>query len=221
MRRVRPERIAAGLFTRSSSMRRLSGMKENQSNKLPVVPLYKKVVFPFCNLSFASSLRILGGVKAGDRIIALPIRSRWDVFFRGGKIAVLSEVVEVKHEDGSSDLQIKGIERVRLRKSRSVFYAEYERAEAAGEGDQERLREDLRKKSQELIFLINMGESDKLIHLLNFIVELRQLTDFISNYFVLKFPRRYEMLNEPDPSVRAKALLGILDELIGELKDKK
>lgn len=196
-------------------------MKENQSNKLPVVPLYRKVVFPFCNLSFASSLKILGGVKAGDKIIALPVRSFWDVFFRGRKIAVLSEVVEVKHEDGSSDLQIKGIERVRLIKSRSIFFAEYEKAEIPGEGDQERLREELRKKSQELIFLINMGESDKLIHLLNFIVELRQLTDFISNYFVLKFPRRYLILNEPNPSIRARTLLSLLDELIGELKAKK
>ncbi len=196
-------------------------MKENQSNKLPVVPLYRKVVFPFCNLSFASSLKILGGVKAGDKIIALPVRSFWDVFFRGRKIAVLSEVAEVKHEDGSSELQIKGIERVRLVKSRGIFFAEYEKAEIPGEGDQERLREELRKKSQELIFLINMGESDKLIHLLNFIVELRQLTDFISNYFVLKFPRRYLILNEPDPSIRARTLLDLLDELIGELKAKK
>ena len=193
-------------------------MKEK---KLPVVYLYKKVVFPFCNLTFHSRLKRYRGLKPGDHLIAFPVCTLWDALFPHVRIGTLAEVVESKSEGGTATVQVKGLERIRIKKLHRLFCASYEVIERQGEMSQDRLREDLRKKSQELVFLINMEESDKLIHLLNFLVNPHQLTDFISNYFVLKFPRRLEMFNELDVDKRARDLIGILGGIISELKARR
>lgn len=193
-------------------------MKEK---KLPVAYLYKKVVFPFCNLTFHSRSKRYRGLKPGDHLIAFPIHTLWDVLSHRRRIGTLSEVVEAKSEGETTTVQVKGLERARIKKLHRLFCASYEVVERQGEMSQDRLREDLRKKSQELVFLINMEESDKLIHLLNFLVNPHQLTDFISNYFVLKFPRRLEMFNELDVDKRARDLIGILGGIISELKARR
>jgi len=83
------------------------------------------------------------------------------------------------------------------------------------------INEELRKKSQELIFLINVEESDKLIKLLNYIFDLNQMTDFISNYFVMDFPARYRLYNETDTKKRSHMLLSELTALINRLTKKR
>lgn len=188
---------------------------------LPIIYLQRQVVFPYCNLSFRSAGRNLAGIGQGDRVVALPVRTMLDGLFPRGKPATLSEVVEIKREEGAWNIQLKGISRVTVLRAIKFRTAEYEPIEEAERPGQERLREDLRKKSQELIFLINVNESDKLIHLLNFLVSLQQLADFVSNYFILKFPRRYEVFAERDVELRARKLLFVLDELISDLKAKR
>ncbi len=83
-------------------------------------------------------------------------------------MATLSDVVEIKQEDAGWNVQLKGISRVRLGRTSGFALAEYDGIDEVERPGQERLREDLRKKSQELIFLINVNESDKLIHLSTF-----------------------------------------------------
>ncbi len=190
---------------------------------LPIIFLQKQVVFPYCNVSFRSANKNLAGIKQGDSVVALPVRTVLDVLFCRGRMATLSEVVEIKQEEQERvwSVQLKGISRVRVRRTARFALAVYEGVEETERPGQERLREDLRKKSQELIFLINVNESDKLIHLVNFLVNLPQLSDFVSNYFILKFPRRYEIFVEEDVERRARKLLVVLDDLIADLKAKR
>ncbi len=188
---------------------------------LPIILLQKQVVFPYCNVSFSSENKNLAKISQGDRVVALPVRTVLDILFPRGRMATLSEVVEIKQEGRAWSVQLKGISRVRLRRASSFALAVYEGVEELERPGQERLREDLRKKSQELIFLINVNESDKLIHLLNFLVNLPQLSDFVSNYFILKFPQRYEIFIEENVELRARKLLVVLDDLIADLKVKR
>ncbi|HSV95749.1 MAG TPA: LON peptidase substrate-binding domain-containing protein [Spirochaetota bacterium] len=193
-------------------------MKEKS---LPIIFLQKQVVFPYCNVSFSSGNKNLAKISQGDRVVALPVRTVLDVLFPSGRMATLSEVVEIKREERAWSVHLKGISRVRLGRLSRFANAVYEGVDEVERPGQERLREDLRKKSQELIFLINVNESDKLIHLLNFLVNLPQLADFVSNYFILKFPRRYEIFIEGDVELRARKLLAVLDDLIADLKAKR
>ncbi|RPI95546.1 MAG: hypothetical protein EHM32_05545 [Spirochaetales bacterium] len=188
---------------------------------LPIILLQKQVVFPYCNVSFSSENKNLAKISQGDRVVALPVRTVLDILFPRGRMATLSEVVEIKQEGRAWNVQLKGISRVRLRRTSSFALAVYDSVEELERPGQERLREDLRKKSQELIFLINVNESDKLIHLLNFLVNLPQLSDFVSNYFILKFPQRYEIFIEENVELRARKLLVVLDDLIADLKVKR
>jgi len=188
---------------------------------LPILYLQKQVVFPYCNVSFRSTSRTLSGIGQGDRVVALPVRTVLDGLFPRGRLATLSEVVEIQREDDAWNVQLKGVSRGLIRRVIKFSAVEYDAIDETARAGQERLREDLRKKSQELIFLINVNESDKLIHLLNFLVNLPQLSDFVSNYFILKFPRRYEIFTERDVELRARKLLVVLDELIADLKVKR
>ena len=81
--------------------------------------------------------------------------------------------------------------------------------------------DELRKKAQELVFLINIEESDKLIKLLGYIVDLAQMTDFISNYFVMDFRTRYRLYRQVDIQKRGEMLAETLDELIRHYDNKK
>jgi hypothetical protein len=83
------------------------------------------------------------------------------------------------------------------------------------------IMDDLRKKSQELVFLINVEESDKLIKLLNYIVDLNQMTDFIANYFVMDFRKRYRLYNEIGVKKRGLLLIFELSELISDMTKKR
>jgi ATP-dependent Lon protease len=191
------------------------------SSKLPIIYLYKKIVFPFCNLTVQSRLGMLKNAKTGDSVLAYPVRHMLDLVFHRNRLATRAEIAEIKLEGAVAVIQVKGVERVRLRGIHRLFYGLYDPVEKPPAGENERLREELRKKSQELVFLINMGESDKLIHLLKFLVSIHQLTDFIANYFVLKFPLRYEMYSKLDAEERARSLVTILDGLIAELKRRR
>jgi hypothetical protein len=186
-----------------------------------VVYLYRAVLFPFCNLTLSLRMKRYGSLEAGNRVIAFPVRNIIDVLFPGGRVATLAEVVEVKQSEGAVHLQLKGLSRVRIGRVRRFFTAGFEVEEGDDKKGRKKLREELRKKSQELIFLINAEESDKLIHLLNFIVNLGQLTYFVTNYFVLRFGMRFLIYRESDPEKRAASLLAVLDELIEGFKEKK
>lgn len=199
----------------------MTDILEMKSEVLIIAHLYKKVLFPHSNILFQSRLSVYKKLKAGDRILAFPVRSILDVLLYKNKIVTLAEIIEVNSENGNTIIQLKGITRVKLTKVKDIHYGMCSELKEVEIDGIERLRENLKKKAQELIFLINADESDKLIHLLNFIVNINQLTDFISNYFILKFQKRFYIFNELNVKKRADALIVILNRLINNLKIKR
>ena len=191
-----------------------------EQEKLSLFYLYRKVLFPYCVIYFKTSSKRYRNLKEGDLLLTLPISTLLDVLFARRRIATLSEVTKITCENSSCAVHLKGISRVRLTKIHGFSTAEYKLVEEEDPSHYEAI-DVLRKKTQELIFLINVKESDKLIHLLNFINSLNQLTDFISNYFVVKYSQRLAIFNELNALVRAHQLIAILDQLIKRFKDKR
>ena len=56
---------------------------------------------------------------------------------------------------------------------------------------------------------------------LNYLIDLDQMTDFISNYFVIDFNNRYKLYNETNYFKRSKKLITILNSLIDEMKNRR
>jgi len=160
-------------------------------------------------------------IQAGDKIVAFPVRSIFDIFFSRNKIATLVEVNNAETQDKIVKLEVKGLSRVKIVHVRKFKEALFEVIMEEEARISHELMDNLRKKSQELIFLINVDESDKLINLLNYLVNIHQLIDFISNYFVLDFHGRYGLFNELDLTRRGDALLSILTSLIIKLNEKR
>lgn len=190
--------------------------------RLQIFYLKKRVIFPFCamkvELGASPSSR---KIQAGDKILAFPVRSIFDIFFSRNKIATLVEVNNAETQDKIVKLEVKGLSRVKIVHVRKFKDALFEVVIEEEPKVSHELMDNLRKKSQELIFLINVDESDKLINLLNYLVNINQLIDFISNYFVLDFHGRYGLFNELDLSRRGDALLSILTNLIKKLNEKR
>jgi len=181
--------------------------------------LNKKVLFPHCTAtmllrhsSFSESL------KKGDKIIAYPVRNIFDILLIKRRVSAFAEIVDLEKDNDRIKLNLKGITRVYVKKIKGVHQATYELIQSeSGTPDPEFLKE-LRKKAQELVFLINVQESDRLIELMNFLVELNQITDFIANYFVLDYKLRIELLNDIDIKKRSTKLLAKLNHLIKKME---
>lgn len=195
-------------------------MSDMELQRKYILYLYKKVLFPFCGLSAGVRLRFVHSLKPGDRLLVYPVSGILGVIRRPRSVATLAEVVKNESRGHYSALQLKGISRVRIEKRRMITNGYYREIEESSVAQNDTVCDLLRKKAQELIFLINVDESDKLIHLLNFISDLHQLTDFVANYFVLQYERRYSLLNETDVMKRAHNLLSALDELIDEVQQR-
>jgi ATP-dependent Lon protease len=190
--------------------------------RLQIFYLKKRVIFPFCamkvELGASPSSR---KIQKGDKIITLPVRSLLDILFSGNKIATLVEVNNAEEQNKTVKLEVKGLSRVRIIHVSKFKEALFEVITEEEPRMPHELMDSLRKKSQELIFLINVDESDKLINLLNYLININQLIDFISNYFVLDFRGRYGLFNELDLARRGEALLAILTDLIKKLNEKR
>lgn len=188
---------------------------------LKIFFLKKKIVFPYCiiNVTLGSTNR-LRGIKNDDKIIAYPIRNIFDIIFNKNKLATLSEIVDIKATEKLLTIQLKGLSRVRINKINQFETADFEIINENITDSLEELRGELRKKAQELIFLINVKESDKLIDLLNYLANINQTADFITNYFIMDFSNRYILFNKLDIEKRSRTLILILNNLIKEMKEK-
>lgn len=190
------------------------------SKTLRLYHLYRRVLFPYCSITVKTGAGSGGDITKGDFVLVFAIRSAFDILLPRKKTAILAEVTDVSFAGKMYTIVFRGISRVIIGNVKGLKYGEYSVIEERICGDSDHYVESLRKKSQELIFLINVEESDKLIHLLNYLSDLDQLSDFIANYFVMNFQRRYALLREGDPRKRAQGLLEILDELIPKMKKK-
>ncbi len=184
--------------------------------------LKRKVIFPYCTINvIVGATDLSRRLKKGDKVLAYPIRSLFDIIFYKNKLATLAEITDINKYENSFRLKLKGLARTRLINIDKNHLAESEPIGRNNDAAGRLLADRLRKKSQELIFIINVDDSDKLIGLLNYLVDLNQLTDFISNYFVMDFKERYKLYRESDVLKRSTALISILDKLIYEMKSKQ
>lgn len=183
--------------------------------KVKIFFLYNKVLFPHCTNNVNLRLSAFSqNLKKGDKIIAFPIRNVFDILLIKRRIAVITEIIDLENKNDRIHLQLKGISRVRIKNFTGVHEVTYEIIQLSGTGSEPELLKNLRKKAQELVFLINVEESDRLIELMNFLFELNQITDFIANYFVLNHKLRIKLLNETNVIKRSNRLLVILNQLI-------
>ncbi|MBN2159837.1 MAG: LON peptidase substrate-binding domain-containing protein [Spirochaetes bacterium] len=193
-----------------------------QERRLKIFYLKRKVIFPYCTLAvFVKQTEESGEIRKGDRILAYAIRSTLDLIFYRNKLATLSEVLDAKIDKKMIKIMLKGLERVKLKKLVEYRHAEFEFISPSKTEQNESVMDELRKRSQELIFLINVEESDKLIKLLNYIVDLNQMTDFIANYFIMNFRTRRRLYNITDAHRRALLLISELEALIRRLTKKR
>lgn len=184
--------------------------------------LKRKIIFPYCTLAvFVKPTEDSKEIRAGDRILAVPVRSTLDMAWRRKRLATLSEVVETKADGESIKITLKGLVRVNVTKFTTYRSAEFLTLTPRTAESHDGTNETLRKKAQELVFLINVEESDKLIKLLNYILDLNQMTDFIANYFVMDFPARYRLYREIDVANRSRMLTVELTSLIRRLTKKR
>jgi len=181
--------------------------------------LNKKVLFPHCTTNVRLSHSTFSdSLKKGDKLIVYPIRNIFDILLIKKRVATIAEILELESNDLKINLHLKGLARVRVKKIKGMHEASYELINSDnGSFDPEILKE-LRKKAQELVFLINVQESDRLIELMNFLFELNQITDFIANYFVLDYKLRIELLNNTDIKKRSSKLLVKLNQLIKKME---
>lgn len=184
--------------------------------------LKKQVVFPYCSLIvFVRPTDESRAIRKGDRVLAYTIRSTIDVLWYQDKTATLAEVTDVQADEKAVKIFLKGLSRVSLKRIIRYKHAEFEPAAEQAEGMGDAMRSGLRKKSQELVFLINVEESDRLIKLLNYIVDPAQMTDFISNYFIMDFRTKYRLYNQVNILKRGEMLVAALDELIRRMTKKR
>jgi len=185
--------------------------------------LGKKVLFPHCTISVSlKKSKLSSGLAAGDKIIVFPTRYFFDILFLRRRVSTLAEILEVEQTENHIRLQLKGLARVRVSKARGLHLARYNIIEPDIKANKNSIiAKELRIKAQELIFIINVNESDRLIELINYLVDVSQITDFVGNYFVLDYTLRQELLNETDVYSRSIKVLKKLQELIEKISIKK
>ncbi len=182
----------------------------------------KRIVFPYCSLIlFVRPTDESKAIRKGDRVLAYTIRSTIDMVWYRDRTATLSEVTDVQADDKAVKIFLKGLTRVSLKDIIKYKFAEFEPIGPLVSDVSDTMRDELRKKAQELVFLINGEESDKLIKLLGYIADMAQMTDFISNYFVMDFKTRYRLYRQVDIQKRGEMLGETLDALIRAMTKKR
>ncbi|GEM_PF-241572 len=190
--------------------------------RLRIFYLKKRIIFPYCSLVvFVRPTEDTRAIRTGDRVLTYTVRSTIDVLWYRNRTATLSEVTDVQTDEKSVKIFLKGLSRVSLRRIIKYKLAEFEHLAPVAVDARDSMRDELRKKAQELVFLINVEESDKLIKLLGYIADLEQMTDFISNYFVMDFRTRYRLYSQADIQIRGEMLGGTLDALIRTMTKKR
>lgn len=181
---------------------------------------YNKVLFPHCGITLSVKNKWLANkFKPGDNVIVYPVK-RFRDYLRLHNLGVLAEVLKVEHSDKQYVVSFKGLSRAKVKKRQGLWTCSYTVIDEKAHVNAEKT-EKLRKKAQELIFLINVDESDKLIHLLNFISDGVQLSDFIANYFILDYNERVALLNNTDVTSRINTILQLLNLLIDNIQHKR
>lgn len=197
-------------------------LTSDEQGEARIYYLRERVIFPYSkqNVSLPLSAETRN-LEEGIRLIAYPIRCLTDILMYRFRTATLVEVISSEIKDNSCRVTLQGISRVRVTRLHSVTRASYRLLRDQDVEDPGDSVDRLRRKAQELVFLINVEQSDRLIAFLNFLTHPSRLTDFISHYFVNGYRQRYRLLKDNDPRKRNNLLMVLLDRLIRKIKKRK
>jgi len=186
---------------------------------IKIIFLYRKVLFPHCTISI--NLRhspFSDNLKKGDKILTFPIKNLFGILLIKMRVAVLAEIIGIESDNEKIILHLKGVARSRIKRFKGIHEVFFEIIRPDIYNSDQELLKELRKKTQELVFLINVQESDRLIELMNFLFELNQITDFIANYFILDYRLKINLLNNTDIKSRSNKLLLKLNQIIKKME---
>jgi ATP-dependent Lon protease len=187
---------------------------------LHIFYLKKKVLFPSCNFNVTVKKNAnTAELTEGDSILIYPIRSIFNVMFHKNRLATEGKILSRSESDHDVSLQIRGLHRVRITGISNLQRATFT---PLPEEDIRTVHHDeLRKKTQELIFLIDVKESETLISMLNYFTNFSRAIDFIANYFILDFSRRMKIYNVVEIEKRGELLISMIDNLIKSVSRQK
>ena len=179
--------------------------------------LNKRIIFPNTSehLYFENS-QLIQKISVGENVIFAPVRGVFSLFSKKRKIGSLCLILGKQELSSQVKLRISCKEKVIITKVDKLKYASYSTI-AERITPNTPIMEKLKKRSQELIFLINIKESDKLIEMLNFTIDLTKMMDFISDHFVTKFSNRYKIYNCINSENRAKLILNEITDIVNKI----
>ncbi len=192
-----------------------------KTGQIKIFYIKRRIIFPGSTVKVELKSPGADTVMKGNTILAFPVKTILSLFMAKKRVATICEVVNTQREMNSVKIELRGLERVFIKKIYRLRTADYEEIGNKSVSSYPERLNSLKRKAQELIFLINVDESDKLISLLNYISDLGQMTDFIANYFVLDISRRYELFTLTDTEERSDTLLTVLDKLIHDINSKR
>src|SRR5207237_8009453 len=197
-----------------------------RTRRLPVLPLKNTVVYPHVlvplQVGRPRSLELLEGRPAGDRLLAVAAQldeeveeAGWDQMHHVGTVIRIEHMLKLP--DGTVQLAVRGLERIKLR--RAVHEQPYLVAEVTAFPERlDRSRKELAREAltrsavasfQQLVAIAPYLPGELLGAALNLDDPL-QLAYFIANHIRLAVEQRQEILELPTPRAKLERLLGLM-----------
>ena len=192
---------------------------------LPVLPLKNAVVFPHVlaplSVGRPRSLRLLEELPAGDRILAVAAQydeqveeAKWDEIRHVGTVVRIQHLL--KMPDGTMQLAVQGVERVRLTSQSSgdpylVAHLEpYPETQWAAESDLQReaLVRSVITSFQQLVTIAPYLPGELIAAAMN-MEEPLQLAYFVANHVRLSVEQKQQILELPDAGQKLERVLGL------------
>ena len=194
--------------------------------RLPVLPLKNTVVYPHVlvplQVGRPRSLQLLEDLPAGERLLAVAAQvdeevdeATWDQVHHVGTVIRIEHLLKLP--DGTVQLAVRGLDRVKLRRpvqERPYLVAELTAfPERADRSRRELAREALTRSTlasfQQLVAIAPYLPGELLGAALNLDDPL-QLAYFIANHIRLTVEQRQEVLELPTPRSKLERLLGLM-----------
>jgi ATP-dependent Lon protease len=201
-------------------------MPTAKTRRLPALPLKNTVVYPHVlvplQVGRPRSLQLLEDLPAGERLLAVAAQleedveeATWDELHHVGTVIRIEHMLKLP--DGTVQLAVRGLERIKLR--RAVQEQPYLVAEVSAfperidRSRQELAREALTRSAvasfQELVAIAPYLPGELLGAALNLDDPL-QLAYFIANHIRLSVEQRQEVLELPTARTKLERLLGLM-----------
>ncbi len=185
---------------------------------MKLIYFYRKVLFPYCVTTHIVGKK--NSFKTGDIVAVWSVEKISDIIFPKNKIVTIAAIQSIKTENEKCIIELKGQYWGRITKRKRFYNCTSSKISETILENEEYITNIIRKKAQEFVFLININESEKLIYLMNFITKSNELIDFVSNYFIINFKKKFTIYKEPDLTNKADLLISMLDSMITNVRKK-